>query len=86
MEKKWLIISLVFVLAIIATVVFGKDCLAQGKVVGLLWDGYQRNCKVLRNGKEPKLAKGMELFEGDIIIKTPNVKDLKIQFSPFRRG
>jgi hypothetical protein len=74
------------VLAVLACVNFGGECLAQGKVIGLLLDGYQKNCKVLRNGKEPVIAKGMELFEGDVIIKTPDVKVLNILYFPYAEG
>jgi hypothetical protein len=83
MGKKWFIISLVMVLTVMAGVNFSGDCLAQGKVIGLLLDGYQKNCQVLRNGKECQLIKGLELFEGDLIIKTPDIKDLKIWYFPY---
>jgi hypothetical protein len=74
------------VLAVMACVNFSGECLAQGKVIGLLLDGYQKNCKVLRNGKEPVIAKGMELFEGDVIIKTPDVTKLNILYFPYAAG
>jgi hypothetical protein len=56
------------------------------RLIGLLIDGYQENCTVIRNGKSLKTTPGMELYTGDIIIKEPDVKLLKLHFYPYASG
>jgi hypothetical protein len=74
---------------LLLTVVMGiggrEACLAKGKVIGKLLDGYQQNCKVVRSGKEISVFQEMELYDGDVIIKTPDVKELNILYFPYAR-
>jgi len=50
--------------------------------IGLLLEGYEKGCEIQRKGKAEtiKCEYKMELFEGDEIVKSPDVEAIKIQW------
>jgi hypothetical protein len=54
--------------------------------IGILSDGYQKDCIINRNGKNLTAVKGMDLLAGDEITKEPDVNELKISYFPYASG
>lgn len=86
MRKRRLVISLFVVLVMVFSFNLSENCMAKGKVIGLLLDGYQKDCLIHRDGKELAASKGMGLFAGDLITKKPDLKKLKISYFPYAAG
>lgn len=54
--------------------------------IGILLDGYQKDCKVQSKGEEFPCDERRQLYQGDKIIKLPNVRSLKIKWAPYASG
>lgn len=65
-------------------------CIAQWAAaenyVGIILDGYQENCKVKSKGEEFNCAESKHLFAGNEVIKKPDIKALKIKWTPYANG
>lgn len=66
-----------FVLAL--SVIIAGTASAQNPI-GLLMEGYENDCKVNRGSNKIDCKYLMELFENDIIIKSPDLNRLKVQW------
>lgn len=51
--------------------------------IGILLDGFQKDCKVHSRGEDFPCEERRQLNKGDIITKLPNVRSLKIKWAPY---
>ncbi len=54
--------------------------------IGIILDGYQRDCVVQSRGEDYDCKECRQLYAGDKIIKKPDIKALKIKWAPYARG
>ena len=51
--------------------------------IGILLDGFQKDCKVHSRGEDFPCEERRQLYKGDTITKLPNVRALKIKWAPY---
>ncbi len=54
--------------------------------IGIILDGYQKDCIVHSMGEDYDCNDSRRLFAGDKIIKKQNIKELNIKWAPYARG
>ena len=54
--------------------------------IGIILDGYQKDCLVQNNGEYFDCKESRQLYAGDKIIKKQNVNSLKIKWAPYAKG
>jgi hypothetical protein len=54
--------------------------------IGIILDGYQKNCIVQSRGEDYDCKEKRQLYAGDKITKRPDTKALKIQWAPYASG
>ncbi len=54
--------------------------------VGIILDGYQKDCKVQSKGEEFSCEERRQLYKGDKLTKTPNARSLKMKWAPYASG
>lgn len=54
--------------------------------VGILLDGFQKDCRVQSKGEDFACEERRQLYKGDQITKLPNVRALKIKWAPYASG
>jgi hypothetical protein len=57
-------------------------CAAQNHV-GIILSGQEKDCEVTRGGKVSPCSEKKLLYVGDLIMKKPSTKMLKIKWAPF---
>jgi hypothetical protein len=51
--------------------------------IGILLDGYQKDCTVLSKGEEYPCMENRQLYTGDQVTKAPDLGSLKIKWAPY---
>lgn len=51
--------------------------------IGIILDGYQKDCFVTRNNHSYECAKARYLYSGDIVVRKPTFKALSIKWAPY---
>ena len=54
--------------------------------IGIILDGYQNDCLVTSRGEDYACKENMQLYTGDMVIKKPDVKTLKVKWAPYAGG
>jgi hypothetical protein len=54
--------------------------------IGIILEGYQRDCIVQSRGEEYDCRESRQLYAGDKVIKKPDIKALKIKWAPYASG
>lgn len=54
--------------------------------IGILLDGYQKDCIVQSRGEDYDCKESRQLYAGDKVTKKPAVKSLKIKWAPYASG
>lgn len=80
--KKMMVVAehcLIFVLCLISVA-------SAENYIGIILDGYQKDCLVQNNGEYFDCKESRQLYAGDKIIKKQNVNSLKIKWAPYAKG
>lgn len=54
--------------------------------IGILLDGFQRDCSVQSSGETFPCQERRQLYKGDKVTKLPNIHSLKIKWAPYAGG
>lgn len=68
------------------SVICAIKIVAAESYVGIILDGYQKDCIVQSRNAEYDCREGLPLYEGDKIIKRPDIGELKIKWAPYASG
>jgi hypothetical protein len=69
---------------IVTIILFFQGIAVAGSSIGIILDGYQKDCKIEHEKKQSACKYGAQLYDGDRIIKE-NIHALVIQWSPFAK-
>jgi len=73
-----------FIFSCILFLPMGTIC-AQNHV-GIILSGHEKDCEVTHNGKAYQCGERRQLYLGDLIMKKPSIKMLKIKWAPYVNG
>jgi hypothetical protein len=57
-----------------------------GNYIGIILEGYEKDCVVKSKGEHYDCKESRKLYEGDEVTKKPDIKTLKIKWAPYASG
>lgn len=78
------LVSLYFVLTLI--VLAGPASASSGAYIGVIIDGYQKDCTIRSGTESFTCAESRQLLQGDTVVKLPDAGMVKIKWAPYASG